>query len=405
MIKCRTLNSGVKCYVVEKRGFVEKEAMVIFNYGSCDTHFKADGKSIKQPSGIAHFLEHKMFEEKDRNIFDDFTKYGALSNAYTNFSSTAYYFSCCDNFSKNLSLLLSMVGNLYVTPENVEKEKGIINQEINMYEDDPYWQIYFNTLKCCYKNNAVRDSVAGSVESVSEITPDMLYKSYESFYTYDNCQVVVVGDVDFDEVCSQVDKELKLNKNINIDKQKKYENGIYIKNKTVNMSVDRPIYNIGFKENNIIDNIAMRLSLNTIILKLLTGRSSRLWYKFYKTGMTDYGFGYDYVAGDDYGCAIVKGEGSKYKEIISALQEEINSLICYGAGDETLQRVIKSLRGKMLMDFENIASLTSFIADCSSKNIEVLDIYENYGKINNNDIVYALQNNYSDYALSVVEPR
>ncbi len=405
MIKCRILNNGVKCYVVEKKNFVEKEAMIVFDYGSCDTHFKLDDKIIRQPSGIAHFLEHKMFEEKNRNIFDEFTKYGGISNAYTNAASTAYYFTCSDNFYKNLSTLISMVGDLYVTDENIEKEKGIINQEINMYEDDPYWQIYFNTLKCCYKNNSVRDSVAGSVESVSEITKDMLYKSYESFYTYNNCQVIVTGDVDFEQVCSQVEKELNLNPNCNVEKKKVYENGIYTKHKSVKMAVDKTIFNFGYKENNIIDDLAMRISLNNVILKLLTGKSSRLWYKLYTTGLADYSFGYDYVGGADYGCAIIKGESDRYKEVLAEVNEEIDNIVSYGVSDELILRITKSIQGKMLMDFDNISALTALIADCSSKNIEVLDIYENYGKINCNDIVYALKNNYSDYAISIVESK
>lgn len=405
MIKCRTLNNGVKCYVIEKKNFVEKEAMIVFDYGSCDTHFKVDDKTIRQPLGIAHFLEHKMFEDKNINIFDEFTKYGGISNAYTNASSTAYYFTCSENFSKNFSILLSMVGSLYVTDENIEKEKGIINQEINMYEDDPYWQIYFNTLKCCYKNNSVRYSVAGSIESVGEITRDMLYKSYESFYTYGNCQLVVVGDVDFEKVCAQAERELRLNRDCSVEKKRIYENGIYTKNKNVKMPIDKTIFNFGFKENNIIDDLAMRISLNNIILKLLTGRSSRLWYKLYKTGLADFSFGYDYVGGADYGCAIIKGEGNRYKEILSEINEEINNIISYGVSEELISRTAKSIQGKMLMDLDNISAITSLIADCCSKNIEVLDIYENYGKINSNDIVYALKNNYSEFAVSIVEAK
>ncbi len=404
MIKCRVLNNGVKCYVVEKKGFAEKEAMILFDYGSCDTVFKADDKNVRQPSGIAHFLEHKMFEEKDRNIFDEFTKYGGVSNAYTNASSTAYYFTCTDNFKENFSILLSMVGDLYITDESIEKEKGIIGQEINMYEDDPYWQIYFNTLKCCYKNNSIRESVPGSVESISEINRDMLYTSYNSFYTYDNCQVVVVGDVDFERVCQQVEKELSLNNNSNIDKKRVYENGIYTKRKSVKMSVDKAIYNFGFKENNIIDDLAMRISLNNIVLNLITGRSSRLWYKLYAKGLIDDSFGYDYVCGADYGCAIIKGEGNHYEEILAYINEEIDNVISYGVNEDIIARLSKSIKGKMLMDFDNIPAITSFIADCSSKKIEVLDIYENYGKINSNDIIYALKNNYSDFAVSIIEP-
>lgn len=404
MIECRILDNGVKCYVVQKKGFVEKEAMIVFNYGSCDTHYKVDEKMIRQPSGIAHFLEHKMFELKDRNIFDDFTKYGAYSNAFTNFSSTAYYFNCSDNFKENLSLLYEMVGNLYLTDENIQKEKGIINQEINMYEDDPYWQVYFNTLKCCYKNNAVRDSVAGSVESVSEITQDMLYKSYESFYTYDNCTVIVVGDVDFESVCEQTEKELQLNPICNLEKLKHYETGVYTKKLTKSMPVQKTIYNIGFKENNIIDNIAKRFCIGNVILKLLTDKSSSLWYTLYKSGLVDYGFGYDYVVGCDYGCSIIKGEGNEYKKICSEVQDEINRFVNFGISNDFIERITNTLKSRILMSFDSISSIAAMLADCTSKNIEILDIYKNYDKINSNDIIYALKNNFTDYVVSLIEP-
>lgn len=404
MIKCGILKNGVKCYVAEKKDFIGKQGAVVFNYGSCDTLFRAKEKNIKQPSGIAHFLEHKMFEEKNRNIFDEFTKYGGFSNAYTNASSTVYYFNCSDNFKENMSVLLSMVGDLYITDQSVESEKGIITQEINMYEDDPYWQIYFNTLKCCYKNNNVRESVPGTVESVNKITKEMLYQSYESFYTYDNCQVIAAGDVNFEEICSQVEKELRLNRNCGTEKKRVYENGIFTKKKNVKMSVDKTIFNFGFKENGIINDTAMRISLNNVILKLLTGKSSRLWYKLYRAGLADYSFGSDYVCGNDYGCGIIKGESNRYNDIITVINEEIENIISYGISDEVVGRISKAVQGRMLMDFDNIPALVSLIADCTSKNIEVDDIYENYDKINSADIIENLKNNYSEYVVSVVEP-
>lgn len=404
MIKYKILNNGAKCYVVEKKGFVEKNAMIVFNYGSADTEFKLNDRSTTHPYGTAHFLEHKMFDMKNKNIFDEFTKYGANSNAYTNFSATAYYFNCTDNFKENFSTLMKMVGELYVTDKSVEREKGIITQEINMYEDDPYWQIYFNTLKCCYKNNSVRESVAGSVDSIKEIDTEILKNAYESFYTCDNCEIIVVGDVNFDDVCAQAEKELSLKTKSNVEKKKHYENGIYNKLMTEKMSVDKTIFNIGFKENNIIDDLSKRMCINNVILKLFTDKSSSLWYELYKKGIVDYGFGYDYVAGADYGCAIVKGESSDYESVYSALRSEIENYINHGIDDKLLKRITNSIRGRMLMDFENISAVGSLIADCSSKNVEVLDIYENYGKINNNDIIYALNNNYMEYAVSLIEP-
>ncbi|MGN1318997.1 MAG: EF-P 5-aminopentanol modification-associated protein YfmH [Lachnospirales bacterium] len=404
MIEVYKLSKGANFYFVNKPGFVGKQAMVAFNYGSCDTNFKFNDKNIRQPKGIAHFLEHKMFEDKNINVFDEFSKYGAVSNAYTNFSTTAYYFNCNDNFSQNLSILLQMISDLYVNDENVNKEKGIISQEINMYEDDPYWQIYFNTLKCCYRQNSVRESVAGSIESIKEITPDMLYKSYDAFYTCDNCSIIVIGDLDLQSVGEQLERELKLKPTSNLEKTKHYENGIYTKKLSKQMAVDKTIYNIGFKENNIDENLAYRLCINNIILRLLTDRTSSLWYKLYKDGLADYDFGYDYVSGLDYGCAIIKGESNDYEKIYAEIREEIDRFISFGVSKSLINRLVSSIKSRMIMDFDNISSLSSLIADCASKNIELLDIYENYGKIDSTDIVNALKNNYTDYVISVIEP-
>ena len=168
----KKLNNNAMCYILPKKGYNEKEVMIAFKYGSKNTDFLVDGININQPYGIAHFLEHKVFEDRDINIFDNFSKLGLSANAYTNFDTTAYYFSGCENIDKGFDLLMKMVSSLYVTDENIEKEKGIITQEINMYKDDPYWQIYFNTLKAMYSKNSIRESIAGDVEDIEKITKD-----------------------------------------------------------------------------------------------------------------------------------------------------------------------------------------------------------------------------------------
>lgn len=403
MIKSVLLDNGIKCCFAEKKNYNEKQAMFVFNYGSCDTQFKFENKNIKQPIGTAHFLEHKMFEMKDKNIFDYYLKYGGSANAYTNANSTVYYFSCVDNFMENMDTLIEMVGELHITDESVDKEKNIIAQEINMYEDDPYWRIYFNTLKCCYSENMVKEAIAGTVESIDEITAQTLKDSYDAFYTCDNCKLVVVGNVDVDSVCKKVEK-INLSKKSYVKKKNHYENGIFKKYISEQMDVDRAIYNIGFKENNIINDMPLRICSNNIALKILTDRSSSLWYSLYRDGSADYGFGYDYVYGQDYGCSIIKGENSNYEKIYSAIRAEIDRYLNYGISEDLVKRIAKSSKERLVMDIENVSYLASFMADCCSKNIEVLDILKKYDTIESKDILFALKNNFVEYAVSTIVP-
>ena len=199
--------SGLKVLFVKKPGYNKKTAMFGTNYGSIDNVFKVQGsdKEIVVPDGIAHFLEHKLFEQEDGNMLDKFSKLGASPNAFTSFNQTVYYFSCADLFEENFRMLLSYVQNPWLTDENVEKEKGIIGQEIRMYEDNPNWRVFFNLLDCLYVNHPVKLDIAGSIESISKITKELLYDCYHTFYTPSNMVVVVVGDLVPEEVFSIVE--------------------------------------------------------------------------------------------------------------------------------------------------------------------------------------------------------
>lgn len=397
----KRLENGTMCYVLPKKGYNEKLAMLAFNYGSRDIRFNAEGKEIEQPYGIAHFLEHKVFEDESINFFDSFTKLGIDVNAYTNFTTTAYYFRGCDNFEKGLSLLFKMVGSLYLTDENIKKEKGIIEQEIKMYKDDPYWEIHFNTLKALYRDNPCRESVAGSVESVESITEDMLRLSYKSFYTGDNCALIVAGDVDSEAVFEQAEKEMKLGRGA--AEKVYYDNENHKpKNITVNMSVDKPVYNIGFRQN--IDcPYEERICAGNIIMNILTAKSSKLRERLYRSGLADSTFGFENVVGNDFGASVIKGEGEDYEKIVQKLTDELQHFIAYGISSEYIRRLADMEKAKMIFDTQDIYALASNAADCFSKNSKILDIYNYYDKIDVDTILKHMSDYREDnMALSVV---
>lgn len=395
----KRLKNGAFCCLIPKRGYNEKEIMIAFRYGSKDISFNAEGKEVNQPYGIAHFLEHKMFEDKDLNIFDGFSKLGLSANAYTNFDTTAYYFTGCDNIEKGFNLLMKMVSELYLTEESIKKEKGIITQEINMYKDDPYWQIYFDTLKALYTKNPIRESVAGDVSDIEKITKDMLFESYDSFYTYENCVIIGCGDIDCNEFFAQAEN-LKL-KSRNVVRSK-YNDEIYKSSVEEKLSVGKGMYHIGFRHNHDMP-IVDRICTANVILHTLLSKSSSLFNRLYAMGIADSGTGYEVIEGLDYSAGIIKSEGNKdaKEKVVFELLKEINHISALGIDKKDIERTVSAIKTKMLFDSENISSIVSFCADCFTKNTEILDIYNNYDKINIDMIMTALKDYKEDNMVTV----
>jgi predicted Zn-dependent peptidase len=199
------MDNGLHVYVLPKPGFQKTYATFATKYGSVDNHFRVEGQqSVKVPDGIAHFLEHKMFEEPEGDIFATFSSNGASANAFTSFDQTVYLFSATERIQENLTTLVNFVQHPYFTDENVEKEKGIIGQEINMYEDNPDWRSYFGLIEALYKVHPVHIDIAGTIQSISTITKETLYSCYEAFYHPSNMILFVVGGVDPAEVIELV---------------------------------------------------------------------------------------------------------------------------------------------------------------------------------------------------------
>ena len=202
--------SGLKILVMPKENYSSTYAIFATKYGSIDTMIQMSDGSFKEiPEGTAHFLEHKLFESEDLDAFERFAKTGASANAYTSFERTGYLFSCSANFKKNLEILLDFVQNPYFTQATVEKEQGIIGQEIDMYKDAPDWEVMFNCLRTMYHNLPVRIDIAGTQESIAQITAKTLYGCYDNFYNLHNMVLAVAGNADVDEIVEVADKVLK----------------------------------------------------------------------------------------------------------------------------------------------------------------------------------------------------
>ena len=210
------LENGLTVIILPRESTKKKYIMWGVNFGSIDNHFinPNNNQEIKIPDGVAHFLEHKMFEQPDgTNSLDTLSSLGVDANAYTTNDYTTYLFECTDNFYEALDELMDYVQHPYYTDENVEKEKGIIAQEINMYDDSPNWKVYMNAMECLYKVNPVKIDIAGSIESIQPITKEMLYNCYNTFYTPSNMLMVVTGNFEPDKLLREIKKRIINNEN------------------------------------------------------------------------------------------------------------------------------------------------------------------------------------------------
>jgi predicted Zn-dependent peptidase len=313
------LANGLDVYILPKKGFNKTYATFTTKYGSIDNHFKPLNKDefVKVPDGIAHFLEHKLFEKEDGDVFQQFSQQGASANAFTSFTRTAYLFSSTSNVDKNLETLIDFVQAPYFTEKTVEKEKGIIGQEIRMYEDNPDWRLYFGLIQNMYEKHPVGIDIAGTVESISHITKDMLYECYETFYHPSNMLLFIVGPVDPESMLedikqNQAKKEYKDMPEI----QRKFDDEMEIvaeKKKVLEMNVQTSKCLLGIKGFVVNEKgeelLKKEISIN-IVLDLLFGKSSDNYQFLYNEGLIDDTFSYDYTQEQGFGFAMIGGDTS-----------------------------------------------------------------------------------------------
>ncbi|MGA9227808.1 MAG: pitrilysin family protein [Mesobacillus sp.] len=311
------LDNGLDVYILPKKGFNKTYATFTTKYGSIDNHFQPPEKDefVKVPDGIAHFLEHKLFEKEDGDVFQQFSKQGASANAFTSFTRTAYLFSSTSNVEKNLETLIDFVQEPYFTEKTVEKEKGIIGQEITMYDDNPDWRLYFGLIQNMYKNHPVSIDIAGTIESISHITKDMLYECYETFYHPSNMLLFIVGPVSPDEIMSMVkdNQSRKEYKNKPEIKRKFDEEQTEVaeKKQVLKMNVQTSKCLVGIKAANPTqsgkDMLKYELSTN-VLLDILFGKSSENYTELYGSGLIDDTFSFDYSQEYGFGFAMVGGD-------------------------------------------------------------------------------------------------
>ena len=375
--------SGLKMMIYPKENYSSTYVIFGTKYGSIDTDFKlaSDTEFTQVPEGIAHFLEHKLFESEELDAFERYAKTGASANAYTSFDRTCYLFSCSKNLDKNLEILLDFVTHPYFTQATVEKEQGIIGQEIKMTQDEPSWELLFSLLRAMYKVHPVRIDIAGTVESISHITADLLYKCYNTFYNLSNMAFCVVGNVDVDTVVKVADKVLKKQEPVKIER-KFFEEPKEVKKEytQLNPSVASPLFALGFKENvTTPERSGREITQSNIILDIVCGKTSSLYNEMLESGLINTSFDFEYFCGYGYSASIFTGESDKAQSVKEKIIERIKFLQENGIEQADFERVRRKLYGRAIMAYNDIDEIANnmiaseFAGECVFDDIEILE--------------------------------
>ena len=389
------LENGLQVIIIPKKEIQKKYIIWATKFGSIDNTFidSTTGEKVVIPDGVAHFLEHKMFEQK--NGVDSLYVLMALgldANAYTTNDHTAYLIECTDHFYEGLDELMDYVQNPYFTDQNVEKEKGIIGQEIGMYDDDPGWQLYINAMDCLYEKNTIKVDTAGTVETISGINPEMLYKCYNTFYHPSNMVLTVAGDFEPEAILAEIKKRLKDNEVrgeiTRIYPEEKLE--INKKYAEKEMEVSLPLFMIGFKDNikDKYNEVVKRHIAIEIILNMLIGKSSNLYNELYKEGYLLSQPDLEYEFGNEYSHVLIGGQSKNPQKVYEKIAEKIQEMRNNNINVQEFERIKKKIYGDYAVEYNNVADIGRMFTSDYIKGINSFEYMDKFEEI---DAEYAKQ--------------
>lgn len=384
-------NTGLTVLLMKMEGFSTVNAAFATRYGSVNTTFRTreDKDFVTVPMGIAHYLEHKLFENEDCDVFELYAKTGASGNAYTSFDQTVYTFSCTDNYQQSLGILLDFVQAPFFTEENVEKERGIIAQEIKMCSDSPERQCFYNLLKAMYKNNPVRIDIAGTVESIQDIDPALLYRCYNAFYDLHNMILVVAGDIDEDEVIAICDEHLRPSKDLGVEVSfpEEPEN---VSEKVVEeqFSVGTELFNIGFKVRPFKGRELLKMQLcANVLIQLLADSASPLYKTMYEQGLINNVFSSEVFFGDGFFACIFDGESQQPLKVRDMITDEIKRVKRDGIDTERFEIIRKSMYGSLVREFNNVEACTNNLTSAGLLDIDLFDMTDDLASLTEQELM------------------
>ena len=405
------LENGLTVMIIPKKGIRKKYAIWGTHYGSNNSKFMASGeKEITiVPDGVAHFLEHKMFEQEGgTNSLDVLSALGVNANAYTTNDHTAYLFESTENFEPAFDELANYIQHPYFTDENVEKEKGIIGQEIMMYDDEPNWVVYINAVKAMYSKNPVRLDIAGTIESISKIDKDILYKCYNTFYNPSNMVLVLCGDFEPEKTIEYVkQKQVNKEKVGRIDRIYEEEpEEINQKEIIKKMEVSIPSFIIGYKDKVVTNDIVKRHIAVEIILNLIIGKSSNLYRELYNSGLMLQEAELAYEFTDNYAHVMIGGQSKEPKKVQEFLNKEIENMKKSGFNEEDFNRIKRMIYGDYIKEYNEVGDISRMFLSDYFKGINSFDYIEEIEKIDMEYVMSVLKEVFNEdkQVISIVEP-
>lgn len=401
--------SGLPILLYPKEGYTSSYAVFATRYGSIDNRFLMGDEMVDVPAGIAHYLEHKLFESEEGDAFERYAATGASANAYTSFDRTAYLFSATGDIRPSLEILLDFVQKPYFTPETVQKEQGIIGQEIHMGQDSPGRRVFLNLLSALYSEHPVRIDIAGTVESIAKITPELLYGCYDSFYNLHNMVLVVAGNATEDQVLEAADRLLKPAKEWAVERPVYPEPATVTDHRIVQeMPVAAPVFYLGFKypmAGNACPTATQEMAAD-VLLELIAGRASDLYTRLMDEGLINRSFGGEFFSGPGYAAFLFGGESRDPDKVTEEIKKEIDRLRREGIDPAAFAAARNAQYGTMVSDLNNVEDAGDLLVDEYFSGMPPFALIEAAATLQISDVEDLLNTGFDPdgMALSVITP-
>ena len=405
------LPNGLTVAIIPRKGFSKKMAYFVTGSGSLHREFTVDGKPYQAPMGVAHFLEHKLFDMPGRDISGEFAELGASVNAFTSYDMTAYYFSCTENFDRCLSLLIEMVTKPYFTEESVNKEQGIIGQEIDMNEDAPESRIFEDLMGIMYENHPIREPILGTRKTIGEITPEVLYECHRVCYSPDNMILCVIADSDPEDILSKAEEMTKDMPTVQVQRKRQWDEPAACRQNLIRsqMEIARPMFQIGFKCDDLGygENAIYREFVGDLAAEVLFGESSELYLRLYEQGLIDpsFGGGLDTVPG--MALLTATGDSDDPVAVRDAILEQAQRIAQQGIPETDFLRTKRSTLGGRIRSLDSFDSVCFRICAYHFSGFDYFRFPEVYESVKASDVQSFIEQTVTQArcSLSVIEPK